>query len=71
MLGIIKRRMVVTVLIALLLAGTAGCTEWLLATSVGSFAAGYLVGSSIGGETTCYHNGVLIDCADMPAELAP
>ncbi len=57
-------------LLLILLVTAAGCSEWLAAPFAGSFVTGYLIGySSATGAatetTTCYRNGVPIDCSAL------
>ncbi len=63
-----------TVLVAIaLLAATAGCDRILWGSSAASAFTGWLLGSTATAgnvERQCYQNGVLIDCAELPADLA-
>lgn len=55
-----------------LVATSTGCTEWLAISHVGSLSAGWLlrdVTMPTTVERECYENGVLVDCADLPADL--
>ena len=66
-------RIVAVALASALLIGLAGC-GLLLTSNAASFTAGYLLGSATVNtqpQTTCYQNGVVIDCANVPAELRP
>ncbi len=61
----------ILILIALMVT-TTGCNQLLWGTNTVSAVAGWLVGSYLntgGTERLCYQNGVLIDCADLPADL--
>ena len=63
---------VVFLLAALALAGS-GCVPVFWPGDVVAFAAGWLARGAVpmasSTEITCYRNGVLIDCAEVPAEL--
>ena len=63
-------RTLVTILLAVFLAGAVGCTEWLWATNAGSFAAGWWARELLIPTTsTCYRNGEPVDCGTLPAEF--
>jgi hypothetical protein len=65
---------IATVLLtAILLTGVTGCGEWWLVSNVTSFVAGWLTRGLISPANgiTCYRNGELIDCADLPADVQP
>ncbi|MBN2447965.1 MAG: hypothetical protein JXO22_14635 [Phycisphaerae bacterium] len=69
--GCVSKLGVVLLAVVLLVAGT-GCDSILLASHSASFAAGWLVGNLTAATTVerqCYENGVLIDCANLPADL--
>lgn len=64
-------RFLMAAFLGALLTGVAGC-EWLIGSHLASFGAGYALGAaSVGTQTTCYQNGELINCAELPAELQP
>ncbi len=55
----------------LFLAST-GCTKLLYLSTGTSFVSGLLLGNNLtltSVEQTCYQNGVLINCADLPEDL--
>jgi hypothetical protein len=65
---------IATVLVlAALLFSSSGCAEVLWAANVVSLATGWLTRGLVPpmAEFTCYRNGVLVNCADVPAELLP
>ncbi len=69
-------RTTAAVLVSAILLGLAmGCTPLWLASNAASFAAGWLAHDvsmlANGGDLTCYRNGVLTDCATLPAEFQP
>ncbi len=52
-----------------LLLMTAGCAEYLLASHLTSFSAGWIAGRlsvETTAVTTCFRNGEPIDCAELP-----
>lgn len=61
------------VLVAItLLAATAGCIPLRLGPNTASFLTGWVLGGAATALTVdrqCYQNGVLIDCATLPANL--
>lgn len=67
-------RMCTVVLVMLLTVSLiAGCTWWqVAASSLAGFGAGW-VGNVYGGptqtETTCYQNGVEVDCGSLPDDV--
>ena len=65
-------RLGVVLMAAVLLTIGSGCDSVLLASHGVSFAAGWLVGNMTAPTTVerqCYQDGVLIDCANLPANL--
>lgn len=57
---------------ATLLIATAGCNEFFIFSNAASVVTGWLLGGQAAAnnvERQCYQNGVLIDCADLPADL--
>jgi hypothetical protein len=60
------------VMIAGLCAASVGCNRLLWSTNAVSAAVSWLLGSAASGNVTtqCYQNGVLIDCSELPADLA-
>jgi hypothetical protein len=65
-------RAAVVLLAVLLVAASAGCTEWLAASHLASFGAGWVLrGMSmpVTVERECYLNGTLVDCATLPDDL--
>jgi hypothetical protein len=64
----------ISIAIVLLLAtfalGSGGCLTEAAAFGLG-WVARSLVPTPIDAQLTCYRNGVLIDCAEVPAELQP
>lgn len=57
---------------AALLVTTTGCSEFFIFSNAASMVTGWLLGSQAAAgnvERQCYQNGVLIDCADLPADL--
>ena len=68
---VFKRVGIVLAAGAMVLAAT-GCNKLLYGTNSISIATGWLLGSAFTAgnvERVCYENGVLIDCADLPADL--
>lgn len=64
--------LVATLMAVALLGTTTGCKEWLLGSHLASFGAGWALRDltmPTTTETLCYRSGVLIDCADLPADL--
>ena len=68
-------RWVVVLAIAVVIGGAAGCLPSLSPTDLPAFLAGWvargLVVQTGGDGLTCYRNGELIDCAEVPSELLP
>ena len=64
---------VAVLLAAMFLFGSStGCTRWLLGPHLASFGAGWLLRDAATTTTTervCYHNGVLVDCSELPSDL--
>jgi hypothetical protein len=66
-----RTRFITAAVASALLIGLAGC-DLLVGSNVTSFTVGYLLGSAnAGNQMTCYQNGELINCADVPADLMP
>jgi hypothetical protein len=57
----------------ILLTGATGCVELWVASNTTSFVAGWLARGLVDATsgTTCYRNGELIDCAELPADVQP
>ena len=65
-------RVGILALLSALLVPSLGCNLRLWGSNTGSLITGWLLGSvanASGAEHLCYENGVLIDCADLPADL--
>ncbi len=66
-------RITVMLVAAALLSAVLGCTPWPFVSSQAiAFGLGWLARDLTGGtssQTSCYRNGVLIDCSDLPANL--
>jgi hypothetical protein len=58
---------------AVFLSSVLGCTPWPFVSSQAvAFGLGWLARDLTGGttsQTSCYRNGVLIDCSELPANL--
>ena len=66
-------RVATVCLLATLALAASGCVSVFWPGDVVAFAAGWLARGAVpvasSTEITCYRNGVLIDCAEVPAEL--
>lgn len=68
----IWRTLGVACIAAALLTASTGCNKTLVGTHAASTVVGWLLGNAFGTgnvERQCFQNGVLIDCADLPADL--
>lgn len=57
-----------------LITAGSGCTEALVASHAASYVGGFLTASTMftgNADLACFRNGTPIDCADLPAGLAP
>ena len=68
-------RWVVVLVIAVVIGGAAGCLPSLSPTDLPAFLTGWFlrgfVAQSGSDGLTCYRNGELIDCAEVPSDLLP
>ncbi len=56
----------------LLLGASTGCTPWALVSNLASLGVGWALRDVTATTTTerqCYHNGVPVDCAELPSDL--
>ena len=65
----VGRFLAISLITLALLAPAAGCLRGPMVTHAASFGAGWLIGAITTPrvtETTCYRNGVEVDCSELP-----
>jgi hypothetical protein len=67
-------RLTASLVAAVLLGASTGCTQWLVVSNLVSLGSGWLLRDltmTTTTDTLCYRNGALVDCSELPIQSGP